>query len=53
MVKPDKARQIEDMIINAAQTGRLTEKVDEPKLISLLEQISEKSAKTTITTQNN
>ncbi|EFA77623.1 hypothetical protein PPL_12230 [Heterostelium album PN500] len=48
MVKADKARQVEDMIINAAQTGRLQEKVDEPKLISLLEQISEKATKTNI-----
>ncbi|EGG24851.1 hypothetical protein DFA_03096 [Cavenderia fasciculata] len=48
MVKPDKARQIEDMLVNAAQTGRLSEKVDEQKLISLLEQISEKAKKTTV-----
>ncbi|KAF2074763.1 hypothetical protein CYY_003951 [Polysphondylium violaceum] len=49
MVRPEKARQVEDLIIAAAQRGQLAEKVDEPKLISLLEQISEKAPKTTIT----
>eukprot|EP01132_Coremiostelium_polycephalum_P005984 gene5984-7455_t len=49
MVKPDKARQIEDMLIRSAQTGQISEKVDEQKLISLLEQISGKEKKTTIT----
>jgi len=40
------------MIIRAAQTGNLAEKVDESKLISLLEQISEKNQqKTKITIQ--
>jgi len=49
MVRPEKSRQVEDLIISAAQRGQLNEKVDEPKLISLLEQISEKAPKTTIT----
>eukprot|EP01102_Stenamoeba_stenopodia_P022894 TRINITY_DN9706_c0_g1_i2.p1 TRINITY_DN9706_c0_g1~~TRINITY_DN9706_c0_g1_i2.p1 ORF type:complete len:118 (+),score=26.48 TRINITY_DN9706_c0_g1_i2:78-431(+) len=49
LVKPDNARQVEDMIIQAAQYGQLTGKVDEPKLISLLEQISERKQKTTVT----
>ncbi|GAM18287.1 hypothetical protein SAMD00019534_014620 [Acytostelium subglobosum LB1] len=48
MVKGDKARQVEDMIIGAAQSGRLAEKVDDAKLVSLLEQISEKTTKTNI-----
>jgi len=49
LVKPDKARSVEDMIIRAAQTGQLGGKVDEQRLISLLEQISEKEKKTKIT----
>ncbi|KAN0031454.1 hypothetical protein ACTFIV_005318 [Dictyostelium citrinum] len=49
IVKPEKSRQVEDLIIRAAQTGQLTEKVDENKLISLLEQLNEKTKKTTIT----
>jgi len=40
LVKPEKARQIEDMIIRAAQSGGLSSKVDEQKLIQLLEQIN-------------
>eukprot|EP01098_Paradermamoeba_levis_P011503 TRINITY_DN4936_c0_g3_i2.p1 TRINITY_DN4936_c0_g3~~TRINITY_DN4936_c0_g3_i2.p1 ORF type:complete len:146 (+),score=48.98 TRINITY_DN4936_c0_g3_i2:55-438(+) len=48
MVKPEKARQVEDVLINAAQTGQLSSKVDEQKLISLLGQISEQKAKTTV-----
>ncbi|KAK5583209.1 hypothetical protein RB653_004800 [Dictyostelium firmibasis] len=49
IVKPEKSRQVEDLIIRAAQTGQLREKVDENKLISLLEQLNEKTKKTTIT----
>jgi len=41
MVKPDKARQVEDMILRAAQTGQLGSKIDEKRLIQLLEQITE------------
>ncbi|EGC35789.1 hypothetical protein DICPUDRAFT_24772, partial [Dictyostelium purpureum] len=49
IVKPETARQVEDIIINAAQRGQLAEKVDDAKLISLLEQMNEKTKKTTIT----
>jgi programmed cell death protein 5 len=42
LVKPDKARAIENMILAAAQRGQLHEKVSEQRLVSMLEQISEK-----------
>ncbi|KAJ1989494.1 hypothetical protein H4R33_002046 [Dimargaris cristalligena] len=45
MVKADKARGVEDMLIRMAQTGQLRGKVNESQLIGLLEQISEKSKK--------
>jgi len=51
LVKPDKARRVEDMIIGAAQSGQLRGKVDEANLISLLDQISKKQKHTTITYQ--
>eukprot|EP01120_Amphizonella_sp_Union-15-10_P000596 TRINITY_DN1063_c0_g1_i2.p1 TRINITY_DN1063_c0_g1~~TRINITY_DN1063_c0_g1_i2.p1 ORF type:complete len:125 (-),score=33.73 TRINITY_DN1063_c0_g1_i2:142-516(-) len=51
LVKPEKARSVEDMIINAAQTGRLGAKVDEQKLIQLLEDISEQTKQTKVTFQ--
>lgn len=41
LVKPDKARAIEDMIIAAARRGQLGEKVSEERLIGLLEQVGE------------
>lgn len=47
LVKPEKARAVEDMVLRAAQTGQLTQKVDEAKLITLLEQLTEKQAKPT------
>lgn len=49
LVKPEKARGVEDMIIRAAQSGQLGGKVDEQKLISLLEQISSQKKETKIT----
>jgi programmed cell death protein 5 len=51
LVKPDKARAVEDMIIRAGQSGSLTQKVDEAKLIQLLEQLSEQKKETKITIQ--
>ena len=52
LVKPEKARAIEDMIINAARRGALGEKVSEERLIDLLEQVNEKTAaKTKVTIQ--
>lgn len=44
IVKPDKARGIENMILGAAQRGQLGEKVTEERLVGMLEQISEKEA---------
>eukprot|EP00727_Mastigamoeba_balamuthi_P011232 m51a1_g6731 hypothetical protein (150) ;mRNA; r:194298-195079 len=50
LVKPDKARRVEDYLLHSAQTGRIKSKVDEGQLISLLEQIAEKTkVSTTIT----
>jgi len=46
LVKPEKARGVEDLILRAAQSGQLGEKVNEQRLISLLEQLSEKEKKT-------
>jgi programmed cell death protein 5 len=53
LVKPEKSRAIEDMIISAARRGSLTEKVTEERLIELLEQVNEQSEqrKTTVTIQ--
>eukprot|EP00898_Chlorokybus_atmophyticus_P005215 jgi/Chlat1/5695/Chrsp38S09022 len=52
LVKADKARGVEDILIRAAQQGQITEKVTEDRLISMLEQISERSqAKTKVTIQ--
>lgn len=44
LVKPEKARGVEDLIISAAQRGQVST-VDEPQLISLLEQIKDKEQK--------
>lgn len=41
MVKTDKARAIEDLLIRMAQTGQLGGKVSESQLINLLEQINQ------------
>lgn len=49
LVKPEKARRVEDMIIHAAQSGQLGGKVNEASLINLLDQISEKQQHTKIT----
>lgn len=52
LVKPDKARGVEDMIIAAARRGALGEKVTEERLIDLLEQVNERTAaKTKVTIQ--
>mmetsp|Transcript_41175 Transcript_41175/g.74065 ORF Transcript_41175/g.74065 Transcript_41175/m.74065 type:complete len:132 (-) Transcript_41175:162-557(-) len=53
LVKPDKARGVENMLIQMAQRGQLGgSKVSEEQLIGMLEQINEKSSsKTKITIQ--
>ncbi|CAN4082091.1 unnamed protein product [Withania somnifera] len=47
LVKPDKARGVEDVILRGAQYGQITEKVSEQKLIDLLEQINTQTTKQT------
>ncbi|KAL7142538.1 hypothetical protein ABFS83_08G130100 [Erythranthe nasuta] len=47
LVKPDKARGVEDVILRAAQMGQIVEKVSEERLISLLEQINTQTTKET------
>ncbi|XP_010540550.1 PREDICTED: DNA-binding protein DDB_G0278111-like isoform X1 [Tarenaya hassleriana] len=47
LVKPDKARGVEDVVLRAAQTGQIVEKVSEERLISLLEQINSQTTKQT------
>jgi len=52
LVKPDKARGIENMLLMQAQTGRLTEKISEGQLIQLLEQVNQSTKdKTKVTIQ--
>jgi programmed cell death protein 5 len=52
LVKPDKARGVEDLVIRMAQMGQITEKVSEDRLISLLEQINEQQqSRTRVTIQ--
>ncbi|KIY98656.1 hypothetical protein MNEG_9308 [Monoraphidium neglectum] len=45
LVKPDKARSVENMILGAAQRGAITEKVTEERLRGMLEQLSEQASK--------
>lgn len=47
LVKPEKSRGVEDVILRAAQMGQIMEKVSEDKLISLLEQINTQTTKQT------
>lgn len=52
MVKPEKARGVEDMIIAAARRGAITEKVTEERLIQMLESVNERTQqKTKVTIQ--
>ncbi|KAJ1651494.1 hypothetical protein IWQ61_007958 [Dispira simplex] len=43
MVKADKARSIEDMLIRMARVGQLRGKVNDAQLVDLLEQVNEKT----------
>lgn len=45
IVKPEKARAIEDMVIQMAQRGQLAAKIDEDKLIELLSRAGETEEK--------
>ncbi|KAJ3008980.1 hypothetical protein HKX48_008225 [Thoreauomyces humboldtii] len=47
IVKEEKARAVEDLLIRMAQSGQIRSKVDEPTLIGLLEQINEANQKET------
>uniref|UniRef100_A0A6N2MJD1 Double-stranded DNA-binding protein n=1 Tax=Salix viminalis TaxID=40686 RepID=A0A6N2MJD1_SALVM len=47
LVKPEKARGVEDVILRAAQMGQIAEKVSEERLISMLEQINNQTTKQT------
>ncbi|ONI10910.1 hypothetical protein PRUPE_4G075200 [Prunus persica] len=47
LVKPEKAKGVEDVILKAAQMGQIAEKVSEERLISLLEQINNQTTKQT------
>ncbi|KAM0939652.1 putative PDCD5-like superfamily protein [Dioscorea sansibarensis] len=47
LVKADKAKGVEDVVLRAAQMGQITEKVSEEKLISLLKQINDQTSKPT------
>jgi len=51
LVKPEKARKVEDMIINLAQARQLGGRVDENTLISLLNQLSKEQKETKIVYQ--
>lgn len=52
LVKPEKAKGVENMVLQMAQKGQLNEKVSESRLISLLEQVNEhSSSKTKVTIQ--
>lgn len=46
MVRSDRARNVEDLILNLARSGRLQKKVTEEDLKQLLEQLSEQENKT-------
>jgi programmed cell death protein 5 len=47
LTKPEKARMVESMLIQMAQRGQVQGKLGEEQLKSLLEQVSEKTQKTT------
>ncbi|CBZ49776.1 hypothetical protein NCLIV_002640 [Neospora caninum Liverpool] len=44
LVKADKAREVETLILQSAQRGRIADKVDEATLIELLQQTSAATA---------
>eukprot|EP00211_Chloroparvula_japonica_P013332 CAMPEP_0119144440 /NCGR_PEP_ID=MMETSP1310-20130426/35853_1 /TAXON_ID=464262 /ORGANISM="Genus nov. species nov., Strain RCC2339" /LENGTH=121 /DNA_ID=CAMNT_0007136179 /DNA_START=52 /DNA_END=417 /DNA_ORIENTATION=- len=48
LVKPEKARMVEDIILQAARSGALREKVDEHYLKGLLEKVADQEEKTTV-----
>ncbi|KCV67738.1 hypothetical protein H696_05847 [Fonticula alba] len=46
VVRPDKARGVEDLLVKMAQSGRLGGRVSEQQLVGMLEQISEQTGST-------
>lgn len=49
LVKPDKARDIEDALLQAARRGRLQGPVPESQVVRMLEEMSKTEAQTKIT----
>merc|ERR1711976_10205 len=47
LTKPDKARMVEGMLIQMAQTGQIQGKLGEKEFISLLERVNERTQKAT------
>lgn len=47
LVKPEKAHQVENYVINAAQTGSLSGKITEDQLKDLLTQVTAQTKKET------
>ncbi|XP_068695498.1 programmed cell death protein 5-like [Montipora capricornis] len=47
LVKPEKAKMMESMLIQMARTGQIAGKLSESQLISLLQDVSEKTQKKT------
>jgi len=45
--KPEKAKALENLVIQLARTGQIREKLTDQRLRQLLDQISEKTSKTT------
>jgi len=41
MVKPSKARQIQDLLLRMAQSGQIKQKISEQQLIGLLDQVEQ------------
>ncbi|XP_039271891.1 programmed cell death protein 5-like [Styela clava] len=48
LVKPEKAKQLEGMLINMARSGQLGEKMTEQQLVKVLEQINDKKQRTKV-----
>lgn len=47
IVKPDKARAVEEYILGMARSGRIVQKIKEGELIDLLEQVSDQGRQKT------
>ncbi|ODQ65482.1 DNA-binding TFAR19-related protein [Nadsonia fulvescens var. elongata DSM 6958] len=45
IVRMDRARGVEDLLIRMARSGQIQQKVDEPQLVSMLDQISRQEVK--------